>query len=107
MSVLRVGYRHGVRFDEGYYTTSHLPLAGRVLGPHGVQHVEMVKFAGTPTGAPPPYQVQFSAYFDSAASLQNALRDPRLADVLADIGNFYDGTPDMMIGEVVALPAPA
>jgi uncharacterized protein (TIGR02118 family) len=69
--------------------------------------VEIVKLTGTPNGAAPPYQVQFSAYFASAASLQNALRDPRLPEVLADIANFYDGTPDIMIGEVVALPAPA
>jgi uncharacterized protein (TIGR02118 family) len=107
MSVLRVGYKHGVRFDEGYYTATHLPLVGSVMGPHGVQRVEMVKLTGTPSSAAPTYQIQFSAYFDSAASLQNALRDPRLQEVLADIQNFYDGTPDVMIGEVVTLPAPA
>jgi uncharacterized protein (TIGR02118 family) len=107
MSVLRVGYKHGVRFDEAYYTTTHLPFVGSVMGPHGVQRVEIVKVTGTPSGAAPSYQVQFSAYFDSAASLQNALRDPRLPEVLADIAKFYDGTPDIMIGEVLALPVPA
>jgi hypothetical protein len=27
-----------------------------------------------------------------------------MGEVLGDIGNFYDGMPDVLIGEVVALP---
>jgi hypothetical protein len=27
MTVLRVCYKHGVRFDEDYYISKHLPLA--------------------------------------------------------------------------------
>lgn len=107
MNVLRVSYKHGVRFDEAYYATTHLPLAGSVMGPHGVQRVEMVKLTTPPNAAPPQYQVQFSAYFDSASSLQAALGDPRMPEVMADIAKFYDGTPDIMIGEVVALPGSA
>jgi hypothetical protein len=49
--------------------------------------------------------VIFSAYFESPAALQNAMQNPRMAEVLGDIQNFYDGIPDVLIGEVVALPA--
>jgi len=28
-----------------------------------------------------------------------------MAEVLGDIQNFYDGMPDVLIGEVVTLPA--
>lgn len=105
MTVLRVCYEHGVRFDEGYYLSTHLPLAGSVMGPHGVKSVEMVKVTATPDGSAPPYQVIFSAYFESAAGLQAALQDARIGDVMGDIPNFFDGAPDVMIGDVVALSA--
>ena len=105
MTVLRVCYKHGVRFDEGYYLSKHLPLAGSVMGPHGVKSVEMVKVTATADGSKPPYQVMFSAYFESAAGLQNAMQSPRMGEVLGDIQNFYEGVPDVLIGEVVSLPA--
>jgi len=107
MTVLRACYKHGVRFDEGYYFSKHLPLAAGVMGPFGVKGVEVVKVTATPDGSKPPYQVIFSAYFESAAGLQNAMQSPRMADVLGDIRNFYDGMPDALIGEVVAIPAQA
>lgn len=104
MTVLRVCYKNGVRFDEVYYVSKHLPLTAGVMGPYGVKGVEMVKVTTTADGSKPPYQVIFSAYFESAASLQNAMQSPRMGEVLGDIGNFYDGMPDVLIGEVVALP---
>jgi uncharacterized protein (TIGR02118 family) len=104
MTVLRVCYKHGVRFDEGYYLSKHLPLTGSVMGPYGVKSVELVKVTTTADGSTPPYHVIFSAYFESGAGLQNALESPQMGGVLNDIQNFYDGMPDVLIGEVVALP---
>ena len=105
MTVLRVGYKSGVRFDHGYYTSRHLPLASEIMGPHGVTNVEIVRFGPNPDGSQPAYQVMFTAYFASAAAVQSALQSPRMAEILADIPNYHDGAPDLMIGEVVALPA--
>ena len=93
--------KHGVRFDEAYYVESHGPLVGNVFGPHGLQRVEILKVTGSADGTNPPYQIIFSAYFDSAASLQRAMQDPRIPEVMGDIRNFYDGMPDLMIGEVI------
>jgi uncharacterized protein (TIGR02118 family) len=104
MSVLRVCYKHGVRFDAVYYISKHLPLAAGVMGPHGVKNVEMVKVTKTADGSKPPYQVILSAYFESAAGLQNAMQSPQMGGLLSDIQNFYDGMPDILIGEVVTLP---
>ena len=104
MTVLRVCYKHGVRFDEGYYTSKHLPLVGSVMGPYGVNGVEMVNLNSTLDGSRPLYQVMFTAYFESATGLQNAMQSPRIAEVLGDIQNFYGGVPDVFIGELVALP---
>ena len=102
MTVLRVCYKPG-RFDEAYDKATHLPLVDRVMSPHGMKRMEMVKLTLTPDGSKPLYQVNFSAYFESAAGLQNALKDPKLGPVLDDIKNFHDGAPDIAIGDVVDL----
>jgi uncharacterized protein (TIGR02118 family) len=102
MTVLRVCYKPG-RFDEAYYKATHLPLVSKVVGPHGLKRIEMVKVTMTPDGSKPLYQIMFSAFFESAAGLQNALKDPKLAPVLDDIKNFHDGAPDIFIGDVVDL----
>jgi len=107
MTVLRVCYEHGVRFDEGYYLSKHLPLTESVMGPYGLKSVELLKVTARGDGSTPPYQMIFSAYFESAAALQTARQGPRMGEVLGDLQNFYDGMPDVLIGEVVALPATA
>ena len=101
MNVLRVGYKSGIRFDHAYYKSKHLPLAGSIMEPHGVTNVEVANFAQGPDGAAPPYQVMFSVYFASASGLQAALADPRMSDIMGDVPNYYDGRPDLMLGEVV------
>jgi len=103
MTVLRVCYKHGVRFDESYYTSTHLPLVGAIIGA-AVKKIEVVKLSSAGDGSAPPYQVMFSAYFESPAALQGAMQHPRMPEVLADVKKFYDGTPELLIGEVVALP---
>jgi uncharacterized protein (TIGR02118 family) len=105
MMVLKVCYKHGVRFDEEYYVSKHLPLATSVMAPNGLKKVEMVKITMTPDGSKPSYQVIFSAYFESPAALQKAMESPRMGEVMGDIAKYYDGMPDVLIGEVVALPS--
>ena len=51
MIVLRVCYKSGLRFDEGYYVAKHLPLSKSVCGPYGLKRIEMVKFGPAPDGA--------------------------------------------------------
>jgi hypothetical protein len=51
--------------------------------------------------------VIFTAYFESPAELQNTMQSHEMGPVLNDIQNFYDGMPDVLIGEVVALPTQA
>jgi uncharacterized protein (TIGR02118 family) len=105
MAVLRVCYRQGVRFDEAYYVSKHLPLAKSIMGPHGVTSVEVVKVTAAADGSKPPYQLMFTAHFTSEAGLYSELQSPQLHQLMTDIRNFYDGTPDVLIGEVVPFPA--
>ncbi len=105
MTVLRVCYKSGVRFDEGYYLSKHLPLAASIMGQYLVRSPEIVKFGPNPDGSNPPYQVMFSAYFESSAALEKSMADPRMPEILGDIRNYHDGAPDLLIGDVVALPS--
>ena len=104
MTVLRVCYKSGHKFDEAYYKNTHLPMVQSVMGPHGLQRMEMVKVASAPDGSTPAYQVFFSAYFRTPAGVQSSLTDPRIGEVMGDIAKFHDGAPDVVIGEVVDLP---
>ncbi len=104
MAVFRVCYKSGVRFDTAYYLAKHLPIAASVMGPHGLKSLEVMKVTAAMNGSQPPYQVIATAYFETATGLQNALQSPRMAEVVSDVPNYYDGMPDVMIGEVVALP---
>jgi len=103
MNVLRVCYKTGVRFDEAYYVAKHLPLAASICGPFGLKSVKVAKFWATPDGSKPAYQVMFSAYFESAENIEKLLASPRVAEIMADIPNYYDGTPEIMIGELLDL----
>jgi uncharacterized protein (TIGR02118 family) len=103
MTILRVSYKYGIRFDQDYYLSTHLPIAKGVFGPHGLKNVEVMRITATPDGSKPPYQLIFSAYFESAAGLQNAMQSPQMSQVLADVPNYYDGIPDVLIGEVVQI----
>ena len=104
MTVLRVCYKNGFRFDEAYYKRTHLPLVGSVMGPHGLKRMEMLKVTGAPDGSKAPYQIIFSAYFETAGGVERALADPRIGEVMGDIVKFHDGAPEVMLGDVVDLP---
>lgn len=105
MAVLRVCYRQDVRFDEAYYISKHLPLVRRVMGPHGLITVEVMKVASAADGSKPLYQVMFSAHFPSELALRAAMQDSRMPEVLNDVQSFYDGMPEIFIGEVISVPA--
>ena len=102
MAVISVCYKHGVRLDEQYYLTTHVALVDRVWGPQGLERTEVRKLTAAADGSAPPYQIIFSAYFPSPEALQAALQHPTSAEVMNDVKNYYDGTPEIFFGEVVA-----
>ncbi len=104
MTVLRVCYQKGARFDEKYYIERHAPLAGPIMASLGVRKSEIVKVSGGVPGFEAPYQFVFSAYFDSAADVARCMMDPRMNAVLDDVKNYFDGASDVMVGEVIATP---
>ena len=101
MIVLTVCYESGTPLDLDYYHRVHVPLI-ETLAPLGLRRSEVRKILGTPMGNTAPYQLIASLYFDNAAALASAMGSPEGRALAADVGSFYKGEPDFMIGEVDA-----
>jgi len=83
----------GTTFDHDYYKTSHIPMCNDVFRP---AKTEIEKGVNGPNVA----AVVF--YFESMDALQDALKDPKTADVMADVANYTNITPVTQISEVVS-----
>lgn len=99
MTVLTVCYESGSDLDLDYYNGTHMPLVHKL---DGLRRAEVRKILGTPMGNAAPYQLIASLYFDSPAALAAAMGSQQGRALAADVGNFYEGEPDFMIGEVEA-----
>lgn len=95
MAVFTVLYpaAEGVRFDEAYYTATHIPLVKEAFGPSGLTAVQVLKGLSGAGGAPAPYLMMVNLTFRDAAALQASLGGPRSAEVMADVANFTDIEP--------------
>ena len=85
----------GARFDTGYYRSTHLPLAMKVMKASSVLLIE-----GVPNGtSAAPYAMIAHFQFPSADALKAALANPAMADVRADVPKFTDIRPTVMLGK--------
>lgn len=86
----------GARFDAGYYRSTHTPLAMEILGPDKATLVEGVPMPGAPAA---PYALIAHFHFASPDAMQAALGNPRMAELQADVANFTDIQPVLMLGK--------
>jgi uncharacterized protein (TIGR02118 family) len=86
-------------FDHDYYTGTHLPLVGEHMGEHIESTSASKGLAGGPD-VPAGYHVVATMTFAGMDNLQAALGVA--GPVLADIPNFTNTEPQMLIGEVIA-----
>jgi len=101
MSVsLQVLYPIGdkTRFDYDYYLATHMDLVGKYMGPHIERTLVTKGKAGGPD-APPAFYAVATIVFRDQDAMTAAMKVS--APVLADIPNFTDVQPQMLIGEVV------
>ena len=93
----------GSRFDLEYYRTTHVPLAIELMG-DALRSVTVDHY--TSQGAPwPEPAIEVIATFDcvSLAAYQQALA-MHGARLQADLPNYTDLTPIILVGEAVPLP---
>ncbi|HEY4095525.1 MAG TPA: EthD family reductase [Baekduia sp.] len=92
----------GKTFDHDYYRDSHVPLALRLFGPHGLQRVEIDRgIEGPGPGQAPPYVAIGHLFFDSAEGFHAALA-ANGAEVLGDIPNFTQIDAQLQLSEIVS-----
>ena len=85
----------GAKFDTSYYRSTHIPLVMKVMRAAGVVLIE-----GVPMGnAPAPYAMIAHIQFPSSEALQAGLANPAMAEVRADVANFTDIKPTVMLGK--------
>ncbi len=101
MVALTVLYQQGVPFDMDYYTSRHLPLVERVMKPLGMIRAEVHREIVNMDRSPAAHQVVASLYFESAAALRGALRNPAAAEVTGDVKHFYPEQPEFRIAQVL------
>ena len=97
---LQVVYPVGddTNFDHAYYCDTHLPLVGKHIGAHIESTLVTKGLAGGPD-TPAPFHAVATMVFADRSALDAAL--DTAGPVLADIPNFTNSRPQMLIGEVV------
>lgn len=89
----------GDRFDYDYYLGTHMPMVGDHMGAHIQKTLVTKGVAGGPDTPPAHYAVATMTFADQAA-MDAALKVS--GPVMADIPNFTDVQPTILIGEVIA-----
>ncbi|MBE1285795.1 MAG: EthD family reductase [Rhodobacteraceae bacterium] len=85
-------------FDYDYYADTHMKLVGEHMGPHLQSTLVTKGLAGGPDTPPGSYAIATMVFADQDA--MNAAMG-NSAPVLADIPNFTNVRPAMLIGEVI------
>lgn len=90
----------GAKFDFDYYTRSHLPMVRDKLGSACKGVAADKGLAGGAPDAPAPYVAIAHLYFETVEAF-NAAFGPVANDILGDIPNYTDLSPDLQISEVL------
>lgn len=85
-------------FDFDYYLSTHMDLVGQYMGPH-IANTVVVRGQAGPEGSPAGYHAIATILFDDQSAFDGAMA--AAGPVVEDIAKFYNGTPQMLVGEVV------
>jgi len=85
----------GARFDASYYRATHIPLVMKVMKAASVILIEGVPMGGNAA----PYAMIAHFQFPSSEAVQAALANPAMAELRADVANFTDIKPTVMLGK--------
>lgn len=84
-------------FDYDYYFETHMDLVEQHMGAH-IEEAFATRGVSGPPGQPAPFHAIATMKFADQAALNAALGAS--APVMADIANFTNATPQVLIGQV-------
>ena len=83
----------GSTFDVDYYRTTHAEIVHRVLKPE--------RFDIDRGRDGQPYHALGHLYYPSSEAMKAGMGSPDAGEAMADIPNFYSGTPQIQISETL------
>ena len=90
----------GCKFDHDYYANKHMPMVKNKLGSACKSYTVDKGIAGGAPGEPAAYVAMCHIFCDSVDAFQAAF-GPNAQEIMADIPNYTDLTPQIQISEVV------
>ena len=88
--------KEGSPFDKEYYLKTHMPLAMKHWGPHGLK-----SYAVSELSADGPYSISSVMEFDSQEAVGKAMQDPGTKEIMDDVKNFTNSEPILVHGNII------
>ena len=88
--------KEGSTFDKEYYLKTHMPLAMKHWGPHGLK-----SYAVSELSADGPYSISSVMEFDSQEAVGKARQDPGTKEIMEDVKNFTNEQPILVHGNII------
>jgi uncharacterized protein (TIGR02118 family) len=97
MMIVSVLYpnHEGAKFDAAYYKATHAELARDIWSPEKIELIEGAAMGGGTA----PFALIGHFHFASPEALGAAMASPRMGELQADVPNFTDITPTIMVGK--------
>ncbi len=86
----------GSHFDAEYYFTNHMKLVSQKWGPF-YESCFTTRGDTGPEGQPPAYHATATMVFKDKSGFEAAMENGK--EILADVANFTNVQPDVLIGE--------
>jgi uncharacterized protein (TIGR02118 family) len=99
MTRVTVLYPASSKFDFDYYLTSHTPMVERLGAPLGLRPISVDRCLSSLGGGPSPYACIATMLFENDDAL-GALLTAHGGEILADIPNYTDSQPVIVVGQV-------
>lgn len=93
-------FAEGKTFDIDYYETKHMPMVAAYLGSNLVRYTVEKGIASGVPDQPLPYMAIGTFYVKSLADYQAAMA-PNIGGIRADIPNYTNAVPIILVSEVV------
>lgn len=92
-------------FDLDYYLSTHIPMVAKAWGPYGLISWAVIEVPKPPSGPLPPYSIQAFVTFEAKGEtgFEGAvagLTSEEGKALSADVVNFSNRTPEVLIGSV-------